>query len=169
MRLCSRLSGTLGEGKEMKPNFPASVSVALVGGLVHAYVLVFLWGYIAAYSPLLKWLLGFGLRSGSLQIAVFSIDFLTNVVLSLPAAYVLVKLRPAKLALFLSLAVVPAFIWFNVHLVGSEVLAEFWRYFAPGWVQQLSALPVAAYLLRFITRPGAPNNALHATCETARA
>ena len=153
----------------MKPNLPASVIVALVVGLVHAYVLAFVWGYIAAYSPLLKWLLGFGLRSSSLQIAAFSIDFLTNVVLSLPVAFLLVKLRPAKLALFLSVAVVPAFVWFNVHLVGNEAVAESWRYFAPGWVQQMSALPVAAYLLRFITRPSAPSNALHTTCETARA
>ena len=115
----------------MKPNLSASVIVALVVGLVHADVLAFLWGYISAYSPLLKWLLGFGLRSSSLQIAVFSIDFLTNVVLSLPIAYLLLKLRPAKLALFLTVAVVPGFVWFNVHLVGSQALAEFWASLRP--------------------------------------
>src|SRR5437868_94261 len=124
---------------------PFSVLTSLLLGFAQTYFLMFVWGYLALYSPLLEWLLGLGLRGVGLRVVLYPIDFLTNIVLSLPAAFVLVKLRPPRLLLFLVVAVVPWFVWFNFHLVGSSTFAEFWPSFIFGWVQELFALPAAAY------------------------
>ncbi len=145
----------------MKPNFSLSISIALVTGLVHEYLLIYVWGYIAAYSPLIRWLPNLGLRGDSLRVVVSAFDLITNVFLSLPAAYVLIKLRPARLPLFLLVAILPAFILLNAPLISTVMVAEYWRFIVLSWTQQCAALPIAAYLLHFITRPGMPD-ALHA-------
>jgi hypothetical protein len=145
----------------MKPR-PLSFSVltSLALGTAQTYLLMLVWGYLAVKSPLLERLLDMGLRGAALRAVVCPLDFLTNVVLSLPVAFVLVSLRPARLLLFLVIAVVPSFLWLNFHLVGSSTLAEFWRSFIPGWILQLFALPAAALFLRFIIGPSAPDKVL---------
>ncbi len=154
----------------MKPcSLAICVLISFALGIAQTYLLMVVWGYLAVNSPLLEWVLGMGLRGASLRAVVYPIDFLTNVVLSLPAAFVIVRLRPAKPLLFLVAAVVPSFIWLNLHVLGTSELAQFWPSFMFGWVQQLFALPAAVFILSFIFGSGAPNNALQATCEDARA
>jgi hypothetical protein len=153
----------------MKEHLHVSLVVALIVGFGQAYAMIVLWGYIAAHSPLLEWLSGLGLRGAPLRAVLYPIDFITNVLLTLPAAFVLQKLRPHRLVLFLVVAVVPAFILFNIHLVGSGVLTEHWPSFTFGWVQQLFALPAAAYLLHLISRPSAPDKMPHSDAMNASA
>lgn len=143
-----------------KLNLNASAAIAVVLGFAQAYFLMLCWGYIGAYSPVLGWLLDLGLRDASLRAVLYPIDFATTVALSAPAALLLVRLRPAKLLLFLALAVVPPFIWQHYHLIGDSVLAEFWPAFLFGWVQELVALPVAALLIRWRSGPTAPDSVL---------
>ena len=153
----------------MKPKLPLSISIALVTGLVQEYVLIFIWGYIAANSPLVKWLLNLGLRGDSLRVVVSASNLMINVFLSLPAGYVLIKLRPTRLPLFLLVAVLPAFILLNAPLISTVMVAEFWKFTVSGWIQQCASLPIAAYLLRLITRPSRPNDELHAMSKIADA
>jgi hypothetical protein len=138
----------------------ASLSIALIVGVTLTYVLMLCWGYIAAHSPVLKWLLGLGLRGRALRAILYPIDFLTTVVLSLPAAVLLLKLSPPKLALFLTVAVVPSFILINYHLPGSPYFQEMWSSFFFGWVQELMALPAGAYLLCWMMKPSPPDDVL---------
>lgn len=139
-------------GHRMKINaLPLSVAIAALLGIAHYHFLVWCWGYIAQYSPLLGWLVEVGIRGTVLRAVLLPVDFLTSVLISLPAACLLRMLRPAVLWLYLLVAVVPVFIWFNLSLVGNELLATYVLAF--GWVNELFALPAAVWLLRFISRP----------------
>lgn len=144
-----------------------SVLTSVVLGIAQATLLMLVWGYLAVSSPLLGWLLELGLRGAALRAVLFPIDFLTNVVLSLPVAWVLLSLRPARPWLFLAIAVAPYFLWLNLPLVGSSTLAEFWPSFVPGWVQELLALPAAALFLRLIIGPPARNQVLQGDASNA--
>ena len=129
---------------------------AILLGAAQCYFALYCWAYIAAYSPLPHWLLDLGLRA-SVRAVVFPVDFLTAVVLSLPAGFLLTKLRPARLGLYLLLAVVPGFIWLNRGVVGSPVLAQFPGLMFLGWLPELLALPCAAWLVRLLANRAAPN------------
>jgi hypothetical protein len=146
-----------------------SLGASLVGGLVMTLIAVYCWGYIATYTPVLGWLLDLGLHDTGLRLALFPIDFFTNVALSLPLAFVLLKLQPRKLWLHLLVAIVPSFIWLNFPLVGNEVFYQLWASFIPGWLYTLCALPVAVLLVWQFSMPAKPNKFMHATCEDARA
>ena len=139
-------------------SLPVSAAIAVLLGVAQAYLLIFCWGYIAANTPLPQWLLGLGLRGTAFRAVLLPIDFLTSVVLSLPAALLLVKLRPAKLGLYLALAVIPSFLWHNYGLVGDPLFGKLVGAFAVGWVPELFALPAAALLLQFMLNRGAPNS-----------
>jgi len=132
-----------------------AVLISLLLGMAQAYLLMLVWGFLAVNSPLLEWLLDAGLRGAALRAVVYPMNFLINVVLSLPVAFVLLSLRPARPWLFLAIAAAPYFLWLNYDLVGSSTLAEFWPSFVLGWVQELFALPAAALFLRFIIGPAA--------------
>ena len=134
--------------------FPMSVAIAVAVGIAQTYFLLFCWAYIGAYSPLLGWLAGLGLNGSAIRAAVFPFDFFTSVALCIPAALVLLRLRPAKIWLYLALAVIPSFIWLNRQLVGGPNLGDF----VLGWLPELFALPAAAWLVHFIGKRGAPNN-----------
>jgi hypothetical protein len=134
------------------------VAVALLLGVAQAYFLIFCWTYVATYSPLLPWLISHGFRGAALHAVVYPVDFLTSVLLSVPAALVLVKLRPARLWLYLVFAVVPAFIWLNRDAAGDQLFAASWALSILNFATELLALPVAAVLLRSVFNTGAPNN-----------
>jgi hypothetical protein len=142
----------------MKPRpLVFAVLTSLVLGIAQTYLLVLVWGHLAVNNPLRVWLLDAGLRGEALRAVLCPIDFLINVVLSLPVAFVLLSLRPARPLLFLAIAVAPYFFLLNFHLIGSGTLAQYWRSFAFGWVQELLALPAAALLLHFIIGPATRN------------
>ena len=134
---------------------PISAAVAVAVGLVQTYILLICWAYIGAHSPMLGSLSGLGLHGPALRAAIFPFDFLASVVLCIPAALILLRLRPAKIWLYIALAVIPSFIWLNRHLVGAPNLDSF----VLGWLPELFALPAAAWMVHFIGKRGAPNNA----------
>ena len=146
-----------------------SLGVSFVGGLVLTYVAVYCWGYIATYTPVIRWLLALGLQGIVLRLALFPIDFLTNVFFSMPLAFVLLKLQPRKLGLYLSVAIIPSFVWLNLPLLGNEVFYELWPSFVPGWLHNLFALPAAAWFVSQFVRPSTLDKFMHATYEDARA
>jgi hypothetical protein len=146
-----------------------SLGAAFVGGLAMTFIALYCWGYIAAYSPVPRWLLDLGLHDIGARVVLFPIDFITSVALSMPLAFLLVALRPRKLWLYLPVAIVPSFIWLNIPLLGHGVFYELVPWVVLGWLHTLFALPVATLLVSQLAKPGAPNNLLHATCEDARA
>ena len=131
-----------------------SAAIAFVVGLAQTYFLLTCWAYIGAYSPLPHWLVGIGLHGSAFRAAMLPIDFLTSVIICIPAALVLLRLRPAKIWLYLAISVIPSFIWLNRQLVGVPNLGHF----VLGWLPELFALPAATWLVHFIGMRGAPNN-----------
>ena len=125
-----------------------SYAVAIVIGVVQKLLLGLLWAYIAIYNPLPRWLVHKGITGTSYYVAVDLADLAINVVLCLPAAYVLCKLRPRNLHVYVPLAVAPGFIWqFWGPLVGVP-LGVPWTAFIPGMLLALFTLPIAVFFVR---------------------
>lgn len=140
-----------------------SAAAAILLGIAQWYFLAFCWAYISAYSPVAGWLASSGVLGAALPAVLWPLDLLVSVILSLPVAFVLLKLRPRKLWLYLLLAVAPGFLWLNRDLIVSPYFGQFAWSFAAGWLQQLLALPLAAWFLRVVTGRGAPNYSLNRT------
>ena len=123
--------------------------VAVLIGLTQAILLTYCWAYIAAYDPLPMWLARH--VTGSLfYVLVGFLGFAMNVLLCLPAAYAICKLRPRKLGIYVPLAVVPIFLWEYWPVVG-PVLGEHWSAYTSRALSVLLMLPIAVLFLRRIT------------------
>ena len=133
---------------------PATGALAI--GALQTYALLFCWAYIAAYTPVPSWLLGLGLSGIGLRLALVPIDLAIAAVLCIPGALAITWLRPRRIALYLTLAVLPSFAWLNLNLIGNPLFAEFATSFAIGWIGQLLPLPLAAWLVQRMRE--APNN-----------
>jgi hypothetical protein len=139
-----------------------AAAIAILLGVVQCFFATYCWSHIAIHSPLIAWLMNLGLRGQGIRVAVWSIDFVINIVLSIPIAFALVKLRPRKLGLYLVLAVASAFIWSNMGLVGNPYFAQFAGTFVLAWIPELLALPIAAWLVSFALNRGTPDHSLKA-------
>ena len=144
-----------------------SGAAALLVGLVQAYFLIQCWAYLNVHSPLLRWLINLGLRGTELRAILLPIDLFINVILSLPAAFVLIKLRPARISFYVLCAAVPSSTWLNRMLVGNMYFGQLFEQFFLGWLPAIMALPVAAWLLWLVTKPSLPNNSFKADGSAA--
>ena len=134
-----------------------SIVAALLIGMAHTYLIILCWAYIAMYTPLTQWLIGQGMSGSGFRIVLFATDFIISVLLSLPAALFICKLRPRKLFVYLALAVLPGFFWQYSNVLGDLRLLQDWRYL-PGALSALFMLPVAVFIVQHITAGPAPNN-----------
>jgi hypothetical protein len=146
-----------------------SAAAAILLGIAQWYFLAFCWAYISAYSPVAAWLASSGSLGGALPAVLWLVDLLVSILLSLPVAFVLLKLRPRKLWLFLPLVVVPGFLWLNRGVIAGPYFGQFAWSFAAAWVQKLLAVPLAVWLLRVITGGGAPDFFFKRSREKLRA
>jgi hypothetical protein len=132
-------------------NFPIAASVALAVGIFQTILLLYVDAYIAARSPVPIWLASHVFTSFFLLSLLFIYDWLISILLCLPAAYILCKLRPRKLFVYLILAVVPSFLWQH-RLVFIEP-ARFSNFMAFDSVLcALFMLPTATVIVRFAQR-----------------
>ena len=92
-------------------NLPFGIAAAVAIGIAQTLLMLYCWAYIAAYTPLPHWLLSLGIHGTFFYTLVFIADFLTSVVLCLPAAAVLRQLRPKRLPIYLVAAVIPGVLW----------------------------------------------------------
>jgi hypothetical protein len=136
---------------------PVSVSLAALIGAVHTYLLAWAWVYISIHTPWPHWLASHGATGASFQGTLFFTDFLTNMALCVPAAYLLCKLRPGKLWLYLVAAILPGILWQYRLVLGDITLLSSWHLFLSGVLLALLPLPATALLIRrFVT--DAPNS-----------
>ena len=125
--------------------------VAILIGVAHFIFLTFCWGYIAMYSPQTPWNLSFEI-SESLKFSLF--DIVVNILLSFPAGYLIYKLQPRKLLLYIALAIVPSFLWLNRNfIIEPSNVFEYtsWYMFLPGWLYLLFSIPVAILIIHRLT------------------
>jgi hypothetical protein len=123
---------------------PLSIAAAVVLGLVQPYFLVACWTFISFHIPFPVWLVGLGLRGTAFNGTLYVADFAINVLLSAPAAFLLLRLRPTRLLAYLAACVIPGFLLLNLNVFASPSLAFIVR----TWPQELLALPLAGWLLR---------------------
>jgi hypothetical protein len=128
-------------------NIYLSVVVAFIIGIVQLFVLDYCWRFISMYSQLPTWAIESGIRGASFSIFFFITDLLLNIIICLPAAYALCKLRPQKLLVYLPLAVIPGFLW-QYRLVFTDPSAFYnWTVFAPGAFSAIFMLPIAVLII----------------------
>ena len=127
-------------------NFPLALLAAALLGIVQLYVLLYCWNYIAIYSPIPRLLLSLGATGLPLRALLLVLDFAVSVALCLPAAFALCWLRPRRLFVYLTVAVVPGFLWqYALFFQNPSAFQEFGQ-FIPGVVSALLMLPVATAL-----------------------
>jgi len=119
----------------------ASSVIAVLMGIIQAQVFITGWSYINLY------------RYGLIGHANVRLELWASVVLAMPVAFVLLKLRPEKLWVYLVLAIVPVLIMLNLDLVGGALIRpEFAGSSSLGWLPEIYALPAAAGLLRSLMK-----------------
>ncbi|WP_072757479.1 hypothetical protein [Rhodanobacter sp. OK091] len=132
-------------------NFPIAASVALAVGILQTFLLRYVDAYIAAYSPVPIWLASHVFTSFFLLSLLLIYDWLISIFFCLPAAYILCKLRPRRLFVYLVLAVVPSFLWQH-RLVFIEPV-RYSNFLAFNSVlRDLFMLPAATAIVRFAQR-----------------
>ncbi len=129
-------------------------------GFVYSSAVVHFWGIYPSKSTLTQWFLTeFAMKGRAIayQLAVYSHDILLNVLLAIPFAYVIGRLRPKRDWAYLSVAVLVALMLNYGHLVFDLralrfLLREFGFYM--GIVMLLVSLPIALTLIRRFGRIG---------------
>lgn len=138
----------------MQPNtYKVSVPAAIAIGVVQSFLLAWCWAYIAMYSPIPRLLTEIGLSGTSWRVVLWLLDMLTNIVLTLPAAYLLTRLRPRNFPLYVATAVLPMFIWQSRLVFFGEIDPRVnWTVFVPGWAMELLMFPLAVALVVMLRR-----------------
>jgi len=118
------------------------------------YLLLWAWLYIGIHSPVLRFLVSHEITGAAFWAILYPLDTLTNMLLCIPAAYLLCKLRPSKLGLYLIVAILPSFLWLYRLLLGSTVPGGDWLVFLPGALMTVLPLPVTSLIFRkIVLRP----------------
>ncbi len=143
------------------------VLLALLIGVIHTFAIQWAWSYIVIYSPYPTWLIEQGLRGSQYYELRFVIDFFITFILCVPAAFLLCRLRPSRLWLYLLLAIVPGLLW-TYRLVLLEPLpsADFFL-LLPGLTLSVVPLAVAALVAHSLVNL-APNYSLKRTNQSLR-
>ena len=125
--------------------------IAVLLGIALRFVLTYAWVFEAEHIAPLLWLHAHGWSGESLGYLALIEGFCVDTALSIPAAWVILTLRPERRLLYLFLAVVPCFIYFDAYL--HWLLRLGWDAFLVlGYVKVLLALPFAAWILLYMTR-----------------
>ena len=133
-------------------NFFVAALIALAVGILQTILLLYAWDYLAVHSPIPSWLATHGVTGFSWEVLLYAQDWLINITLCLPAAYVLCKLRPRKTFAYLVLAVVPSFFWQNRLVFVDPAAFSNTMAFLPGILLTAFMLPIAVALVRLAQR-----------------
>jgi hypothetical protein len=129
-----------------------SMLAAVVIGLVQIISVIAARAYIQKYFSITDWLIPLDLSRVLFLSSVYLYDLLLNILLCIPAAYLLSRLQPKKLALYLSLAVLPGFIWQHWNLFTNPTSFSPFLTFVPGITMALLMLPFATLVVIWARR-----------------
>jgi hypothetical protein len=133
-------------------NFFVAALIALIVGILQTILLLYAWDYIAVHSLIPSWLATHGVTGFSWKAILYAQDWLINITLCLPAAYVLSKLRPRQIFVYLVLAVVPSFLWQHRLVFVDPAAFSNAIAFLPGALLAAFMLPGAVALVRLAQR-----------------
>jgi hypothetical protein len=133
----------------MKIDAITKSSLIAVGiGAFQYFLLLYSFSLLLTYVNPFGLLVGLGLRGSIVYFVSGVFDLIWAVLFSIPAAIILLKLRPRKIWLYLFLAVIPAFVWLNIGLVANPIFSEYWGGLLVGWINELLPLPLAVLILQ---------------------
>jgi hypothetical protein len=139
----------MGKGKVIL----AIVASAVIGFIQWRWVLANGWMYIAAYNPLPHWLIVHGVRGNGFRTVFFIHDTIINVILCLPAALALRRLRPHKPLTYPTVAALTGFIWEYRMLFEHPAIPSLNDgVFVYGMILTLVILPIASIVLDLLNR-----------------
>jgi hypothetical protein len=121
-----------------------SILAAVIIGLVLTIFVIAARAYIQIYFSITNWLIPLDLSRALFITSVYIYDLFLNILLCIPAAYLLSRLQPQKLALYLALAVLPGFIWQHSNLFTNPTTFSPFLTFVPGITMALLMLPLAS-------------------------
>jgi hypothetical protein len=129
---------------------------AMALGWAFPYLQLYAMQYVTIWTPFPRLLHGAGLSGSQFTWALFPIDFLTWVLIALPIAFVLTRLRPTRPAWYTALATLPFFIAVNIRLLVDGTL-HLSGLSVRMWLGWLLVLPCAVLIVHWLARVR-PNN-----------
>lgn len=140
-------------------SYQFSIPIALAIGVIHAILLTMVWALALVYISPIPFLADLGLSRISIHTVVWIKDMLINILLSFPAAFLITRLRPRNLPLYVFVAVIPMFMWQyrGVFIAEASPIANWIAYF-PGMAMTLLMLPLALAVLAWFSNTRGPNN-----------
>lgn len=129
----------------------SSMVMAALLGIGLRFVLTYAWVFEARHLAPLAWLNAHGWSGESLGYLALIVGFFVDTVLSLPAAWAILALRPERRWLYVFLAVVPCFIYFDAYLYW-QLRLEWDASLVLANIKTLLALPLATWILLRMTR-----------------
>lgn len=131
---------------------PLSILAAVLIGFVLIIFVIAVRSYIQIYFSITNWLIPLDLPRSLFITAIYIYDLLLNILLCIPAAYLLSRLQPQNLALYLALAVLPGFIWQHSNLFTNPTTFSPFLTFVPGITMALVMLPFATLIVIWARR-----------------
>ncbi len=117
-----------------------------------------------------EWLGVLGLRGTPLLFGTTIVDLIVATIFSIPAAFILLRLKPQKTATFVTLAVLTGFsIMYGSVLINPSRLIESMPGVMVGWINLLFPIPFAVLLLRKVLPLKTPNKSLNTDASDAGA
>ena len=134
-------------------------ALSIVIGLTYDLVIVRIWAILPAHNPITKWLLDTYARSNPdlHQNFVLLHDFIINVLLAIPFAFLILKIRPDRRWIYGGIAVLVVFALEYQYVLFQLDLLQFamsgkGAFF--GIVFTLTSLPIALLIMRLFERKG---------------
>jgi len=135
-----------------------AIIVAILVGFAHIVYLLKVFSFLYANVTPLALLSDLGLRGTPLNIGVATVDWIIATAISIPTAFILLKLQTQRVWLCAWLAAIVGFFAINSsRLFDPSQLLESWLNILAGFVTLIFPIPLAVLLLRKFLTQTAPN------------
>jgi len=122
---------------------------ALVGGAFY-YFLAYFWAYFPDINPIFRGLISCCSATSWFRPTLLAHDIFINILLSIPLALFIVKLKPKNVWMYVLSAVLTIFVAGHHHLLFSADVNWQISDISLGWGMELYSLPIAILLITFL-------------------
>ena len=126
------------------------IFLSTIVGFIYLYAVKLLWAYIPNINPITSWLFSCCASEPWFLSAIKAQDIIINILLCIPLAIFLIKLKSEQPWLLVFAALIPSFIFSNIHLFQPEYSGWNLSHFAFSWSIELLCLPIALVLTTFL-------------------
>lgn len=142
--------------------------ISCLVGVIQIYFGFAVFSFVINHAMPLEWLADLGLRGTQLTIGVAIVDLLIAIVISIPAALILLWLQPQKPLVYVTIAVMTGLLITNGSLIVNPTpLIEYWPRMIPGWINVLLPIPLVVICLQKVIIPDSPNKSINTEASEA--